>query len=63
MTIGVAIEIKPGLKDPRNVYIRLRNRAVYRYGKPVDEAQRTRLMQKIAELGNRVPLRNWVRVR
>lgn len=62
MSQGKAIEHRQGKLNARNLYIKLKNGSVYRYPKPLGEAQQSSLLARIEKNKNTVQLKHWEKV-
>lgn len=62
MSIGTVVAVKVGKTNPLNVYIKLKNSAVYKMSMTSPNGVE-QLRARIKELQNKVPLKMWKKVK
>lgn len=63
MSRGHVVSACHGRKQPKALYIKLKNGAVYRYPYLLTTGQQIKLCESIKENGRQVRLKYWTRVR
>lgn len=63
MTIGTAVQIECGKKDPSNLYVQCKNKSVYKFNRALTPAGVSDLTARIKSSGNKVQLKHWIKVR
>lgn len=63
MSIGYVVSMKTGKRVPSNLYIQLKNGAVYKHQQELSDPQQLRLFNLIKENDRRVKLKHWIKVK
>lgn len=60
MTMATVVQLRTGLRNHANVYVKIKNNSVYRFKSPLNAHQQESLMGVIKRDRNRIQLKQWV---